>query len=174
MMQCPILHPWKMTDPSSCFHSSTNSIYHRHWQKPDQTQNISSRVQSKLANLEVSATHHLLCCTQAWTTAKIMLMNSYTKERLLYCWQSLCISSIMSQRNGLADTTQLGARIELSLVKELMVCHRGCAAVPALSINTTGTPVISWSEMCNRVLEEHEENQEWPKTHWKRKEGFQL
>jgi len=158
MMQRPILYPWKTTDPSSCFHSSTSFIYHRHWQKPDQTQNISSRDQTKVAKPEVSATHLLLCCTQAWTIAKIMLMNIYTKERLLYCWQSLCISSIMSQRNGLTDTTQLRVRTELSLVKELMSCHRGCAAVPALSIHIAGTPVISWSERCNTVLEEHEEN----------------
>lgn len=102
MLQCPVLHPLKIMDPSSCFHSSMNFIWHGHRQKPDQTpQNISkwrsmffseksNQIWAKcLAALtQLAFTHHLFLAAhkcgwkQSCTNSKLYKK----KKRFPYRW----------------------------------------------------------------------------------------
>lgn len=174
-MQCPVLQPLKITDPSSCFHSSMNFIWHGHQQKPDQTpQNISKRrstfFSEKSNQIGLSAllllpswlsltTSSLLCTSM--DENKVALIQSYTKISLplaLFVHTLhlvlLCPRHLLPMDCLIQHSSERGQ--SWSPVKELMSCRRGCAAVPTCV--AAGTPAISWTITCKKVLEDYEGN----------------
>lgn len=180
MLQCPVLHPLKIMDPSSCFHSSMNFIWHGHRQKPDQTpQNISkwrsmffseksNQIWAKcLAALtQLAFTHHLFLAAhkcgwkQSCTNSKLykkkkislpLALTLHTLHLILLCPRHLLPMDCLIQHSSERGQSW-------SLVKELMSCRRGCAAVPtrvAVSNHTAGTPAVSSTIRCKKVLEDY-------------------
>lgn len=166
MLQCPVLHPLKIMDPSSCFHSSMNFIWHGHRQKPDQTpQNISkwrsmffseksNQIWAKcLAALtQLAFTHHLFLAAHKCGWKQSCTNSKLYKKKKDFLTAGLdptyiTFDSIMSQTfasNGLPDTTQLRVRTELKpgegahvVPQRLCCCPNTCSSEQSHSWDTS-------------------------------------
>lgn len=150
-----------------------NQIRHlKTFLRGDQCFSVKRAIKSGLSALLLSPSWLLLTTSSLLHTSvdenKVALIQSYTKKKkkknslplaltlhtlhlILLCPRHLLPMDCLIQHSSERGQSW-------SLVKELMSCRRGCAAVPtrvAVSNHTAGTPAISSTIRCKKVLEDY-------------------